>query len=185
MIIFYKPRDILYLMKKYRSNLVNNYCRPAVRSQLQNYFMGWGKCQNCGCKGYRGVVGGTCKGCQHHYSAHYSTGLCLVTTATLNVLGKGDDCEEMESLRAYRDNWLVNQLDGNQLIHQYYTAAPAIVEAINAQKNSEEIYLELWKEIVQPLLHLIKHEEFEKAKDFYRQQIVALQTKFEVGPATK
>ena len=44
---------------------------------------------------------------------------CFLTTAVCEYLGKADDCEELTTLRAYRDEWLAKQSGGVELIEEY------------------------------------------------------------------
>jgi hypothetical protein len=64
--------------------------------------------------------------------------LCFLTTATCRALGKGDDCEELLAFKAFRDEWLILQEDGESLIKQYYQIAPDIVENIERMPNAED-----------------------------------------------
>ena len=58
-------------------------------------------------------------------------GLCFITTAVCQELGKPDDCEELTAFRAFRDGYLRSQPDGEALIREYYNIAPGIVTCIN------------------------------------------------------
>src|ERR1700735_5071408 len=82
----------------------------------------------------------------------------FITTATLTSLGRPDDCEELTTFREYRDHWLINRKDGKQLITEYYSLAPKIVDAINASPNSRDIYKDIWKNDIEPCLVLIKEK---------------------------
>ena len=43
---------------------------------------------------------------------------CFLTTAVCEYLGKADDCEELTTLRDYRDQWLAKQPGGVELIEE-------------------------------------------------------------------
>ena len=92
---------------------------------------------------------------------------CFITTATLNSIGKTDNCDELNTFRSFRDKWLTRQADGQSLISEYYKIAPSIVAAINSDTNHKIIYHELWKKNIEPCLNLLKQERFEEAKILY------------------
>ena len=45
-------------------------------------------------------------------------GLCFITTAVCQELGKPDNCAELTAFRAFRDGYLASQPDGEALIHR-------------------------------------------------------------------
>lgn len=94
-------------------------------------------------------------------------GGCYITTAICEEYGKPDDCYELTAFRGFRDNWLINQPDGKELIDRYYKTAPAVVELINNQKNRTEIYRHLNDNYLAKCLGYIEVGENEKCKDLY------------------
>ena len=92
---------------------------------------------------------------------------CYITTAICEEYGKPDDCYELTAFRSFRDNWLINQPDGKELIDRYYKTAPAVVELINNQKNRTEIYRYLNDTYLTKCLGYIEAGENEKCKDLY------------------
>ncbi len=94
-------------------------------------------------------------------------GGCYITTATCEEYGKPDDCYELTTFRAFRDNWLVHQPDGKKLIDRYYRTAPAIVDLINKQENRAEIYRYINDIYLSNCLKYIEKGENEKCKELY------------------
>lgn len=92
---------------------------------------------------------------------------CYITTAICQDSGKPDDCYELTALRAFRDEWLINQPDGKELIDRYYTTAPNIVKLIDQQPNKSEIYTYLNHRYLLKCLAYIGNEENEKCKETY------------------
>ncbi len=126
-----------------------------------------------------GTRGNRCPGCGHKYlDGASSGGGCFVTTATLSALGKDDQCSELKAFREFRDNWLVNQKDGKELIEKYYRIAPEIVWAIERHPDRKDIYTNLWKEDIYPCLLLIQQSHFEAAKDIYLRTMIDLKSQF-------
>ncbi|MEM6908687.1 MAG: CFI-box-CTERM domain-containing protein [Pseudomonadota bacterium] len=58
---------------------------------------------------------------------------CFLTTAAVDQIGLDDDCWELETLRRFRDDWLVHQPGGAEDIQTYYEQAPYIAEQLRAQ----------------------------------------------------
>ena len=93
--------------------------------------------------------------------------ICFLTTAVCEYLGKPDDCEELTTLRAYRDNWLAKQPDGKALIEEYYDIAPGIVRAMKESPSYGEICEELLSRYIHPCIDLIAQGKNEECKDLY------------------
>ena len=72
-------------------------------------------------------------------SSNHSNGgsgsFCFISTVICKYLGKSDDCNELSTLRKYRDTWLRNQPNGQKLIAEYYNTAPLIVSKLETSKK--------------------------------------------------
>ena len=77
-------------------------------------------------------------------------GLCFITTAVCQELGKPDDCEELTAFRAFRDGYLRSQPDGEALIREYYNIAPGIVTCINTCSDRHASYARIREEYLAP-----------------------------------
>ena len=77
-----------------------------------------------------------------------SGGGCFLTTACCEYKGLPDDCYELETMRKFRDNYIVKQSYGEKLIKDYYTEAPLIVDKINNSENKEEILEKMYQKII-------------------------------------
>ncbi|KYH34831.1 GTP-binding protein EngB [Clostridium tepidiprofundi DSM 19306] len=100
-------------------------------------------------------------------SSSYSGGGCYITTAVCEEDNKPDTCYELTQFRKFRDEWLIFQPGGKELIQQYYRTAPKIVEKINMQNNRSEIYANLNKEYLSKCLKYIEHQEYQACKELY------------------
>ena len=78
---------------------------------------------------------------------------CYVTTATCAALGLPDDCEELQTLRWYRDEVLLRDPAHLKDVEAYYTSAPAVVAAIDALPEAQEIYAGIYRDGVAPALN--------------------------------
>lgn len=104
--------------------------------------------------------------------------LCYITTAVCESLQKPDDCYELETLRAYRDQYLLAECHEDALVEEYYCVAPLIVEAINHQADSVQIYKGILEEYIQPCIRLIESEQKEACKELYKEMVHTLQNKY-------
>lgn len=96
---------------------------------------------------------------------------CFVTTAVCDSFGKPDDCEELTTFRKFRDCWLMNQPDGKNLIAEYYSIAPRIVDKINCLPNAAQIYKSIWEKYLEPCLRFIKSNDNLSCKNKYVEMI--------------
>jgi serine/threonine protein kinase len=108
-------------------------------------------------------------------------GLCFITTAVTDFMGKSDDCYELALLRNFRDSWLAYEADGEGLISEYYSIAPAIVRQLNASPNKEGVYRTLLRDYISPCVKYIEEGEFLTCKEHYIKMVKFLQRSFENG----
>jgi hypothetical protein len=99
---------------------------------------------------------------------------CFITTAVCGSFGKGDDCRELTAFRAFRDNWLAKQPDGQSLITEYYRIAPGIVAAIDKSGNRNAVYRGIWDTYLTDCMRLIENREFAVCKQRYIAMIESL-----------
>lgn len=111
-------------------------------------------------------------------NASASSSSCFITTAVCNSFGKPDDCYELTSFRNYRDNWLIKQTFGEQLIKEYYSVAPAIVKTIDSRDDSALIYKKIWDQYLKECLNHIEKEQFEECKELYIKMVRDMETQY-------
>ena len=105
-------------------------------------------------------------------------GGCFITTAVCGSFGKPDDCYELTTFRAFRDEWLVKQPDGQSLIDKYYSIAPKIVDKINELPNASAVYQSIWTDYLKPCLQFIERGNFQDCKNLYVRMVDSLQQSF-------
>ncbi len=91
---------------------------------------------------------------------------CFITTAIVRSLGKPDDCDELETLRNFRDTWLAEHYPED--IEEYYAIAPGIVRAIAARPDAAQVWASMYVDYLKPAISSIKHNEFNAAHTIYR-----------------
>ena len=99
---------------------------------------------------------------------------CFITTAVCESSGKADDCEELTTLRKFRDGWLANQPDGKTLIAEYYAIAPQIVNKINSLPDAAQVYKDLLENYLEPCLSFIKQGDPQACKQLYIEMVTSL-----------
>jgi hypothetical protein len=96
-----------------------------------------------------------------------SGGGCFITTACVEAKGLPDNCPELNALRAFRDEYVRNLSNGEEIISDYYEVAPRIIVGINQEKNSRQVYLSLYDHLVLKSLNLIRKEKnYEALKNY-------------------
>jgi len=104
--------------------------------------------------------------------------LCFITTAVCSSLGKEDDCEELNTFRKFRDEWLAQTTHGKAKISEYYLFAPMIVRAIDQSAEKETVYQEIWEDHLTPCLGMIDSGNQEECAVQYERMILELECKW-------
>ena len=99
---------------------------------------------------------------------------CFITTAVCSSFDKPDNCFELTTFRNFRDTWLAAQPDGKNLIAEYYSIAPAIVNKINRLADSAQIYKKIWQEYLVPCLNFIRDGDNLSCKNKYIEMVHTL-----------
>lgn len=94
-------------------------------------------------------------------------GACFITSAICHMWGKPDDCEELTILRKYRDEFMLTNDVGVDLVEQYYDIAPGIVEAIDKSGDSIRCYIILRDKYLLPAIEAVKEGRNDEALLIY------------------
>ncbi len=112
------------------------------------------------------------------YRDEPSSGGCYLTSACVEAKGLPDDCEELMTLRDFRDNWLKKQPGGMEEVAEYYEVAPRIMERINRRMDAKRIWTDLYDSLVMPCVEMIHSGELEKARVLYKETALKLKQLF-------
>ncbi|HIW21866.1 MAG TPA: hypothetical protein H9887_07610 [Candidatus Dorea intestinavium] len=96
--------------------------------------------------------------------------LCFITTAVCDHLNKPDNCYELETLRDYRDHYLLTSAEGKELVEEYYNIAPSLVFILNMKKD-QSIYEGLYTNYITPCLKSIEDHKLEDCKNIYKKMV--------------
>ncbi len=106
--------------------------------------------------------------------------LCFVTTAVCQGLHKPQDCRELNLMKRYRDEYLLNLEEGDALIREYYDIAPTIVKRIAREASPEEKYLYLWNTYISKCVAFVEKNENEQCRHLYEAMVSELKEEYMV-----
>ena len=104
---------------------------------------------------------------------HHDSG-CFITTATCQALNKGDNCEELMLMRHFRDKMKETIPGIDILINEYYRIAPRIVNKIDKDILSNEIYQSLWKNELSKCYIMLQNNLYKEAIICYISMVMRL-----------
>ena len=104
--------------------------------------------------------------CKQFKERGSSSGGCFLTTACCDYKGLPDDCYELETMRRFRDEYLLKQKDGEAIVNLYYDRAPVIVERIEKMDKKEAILEYIYTQ-VQECVRLFEEKEYDNIEAKY------------------
>lgn len=108
----------------------------------------------------------------------YGSGGCFLTSACIDAKGLPDDCDELQTLRNFRDTYLRSLDGGQEEIVEYYLAAPKIVENIKKRSDSASVFDKIYDEMVMPCVELIKAGNNSGAHELYKSYTLRLKQEY-------
>lgn len=103
-------------------------------------------------------------------------GVCFITSAYAEYLNKSDDCAELMKLRHYRDTYVSNLNNGDNIIQEYYRIAPLILASLDKSKEKDEIFKQVIIPNLEKCLNLIENNSMEGAFNTYSQMVLTLKS---------
>lgn len=140
-------------------------CGGCGVSDSSQYPPGTGRDASCNCRQTYSYSSGSWE-CANHWVE--KGGVCLLSTVCVREKGLPDDCRELQILRSFRDDYLLVQPGGKDLVASYYSLAPRIVTAIEHSGLAQFIYRELFTSLVLRSVSLIDRGEYDRAVQHYR-----------------
>lgn len=104
--------------------------------------------------------------------------LCYVTTAVCQNLNFGEDCEALNLIKDFRDNYLASTQEGKELIDSYYDIAPTLVKRIDKDASAEEKYVWLWNQYLRHCVEYIKKGQNEACREKYCEMVETLKDEY-------
>lgn len=96
-------------------------------------------------------------------------GGCFITTAVMKHMADqfDDNCDELTTLRNFRDTYLAKLPEGPELIQQYYETAPELVIKVSTRSDAAPIWNTLHRHFISPAVTQIKEGKNEEAFNTY------------------
>jgi hypothetical protein len=107
-----------------------------------------------------------------------ASGSCFITSSVCFAMGMDDDCDELMTIRSFRDNWMRNQDFGDADIADYYRYAPKICESINASGKAKNIYREIYQKYIFHCVQYIKNHDNSSCYELYKDMVNSLKARF-------
>lgn len=104
--------------------------------------------------------------------------LCYITTAVCLGVHKQQDCREIMLMKQYRDEYLLKQEDGEEIVKKYYDIAPTIVKRIAKEDTPEEKYQYLWEHYLKFCVTLIESRQYEACRETYERMVEELKREY-------
>lgn len=104
---------------------------------------------------------------------------CYLTTACTVAHALPDDCDELVTLRQFRDEYMLKLPNGRAMIEEYYRIAPLIIEEIQNSSDPHQIYNSIF-DVIRCCVKLIKSGENQEALDEYKSMVLGLKQRFGV-----
>ena len=106
---------------------------------------------------------------------------CFITTAVCSSLGKPDDCDELMTLRGYRDQIKQKDPRMGELVEEYYRVAPLVIDKIDISPDAHDVYRSLWEKYISRTYDLIKLGDYKSATKIYIEMVCYLSKKYGVS----
>lgn len=92
---------------------------------------------------------------------------CYITTAIVDILGYEDNCDVLEALRSFRDNYMKHQEYCLPLLEDYDIVGPLISEELLNDEKREKQAKRLLNGFIKEALSAIKDGAYDTAVDLY------------------
>lgn len=127
-------------------------------------------------KGLKGEQLDGDKGSSSGSDSSGSGGICYLSTACIEYAGLSDNCEELNTLRYFRDNYINRLPDGQSMLSEYYNTAPIILQKIKNSPDYDDILKGIYNTVVEAVTQ-IKNNNFSKALQCYTEMYVGLKNR--------
>lgn len=105
---------------------------------------------------------------------------CYISTSATVAAGLPDDCDELQTLRQFRNVYMAGLPGGPELIAEYERIAPEIVNAIRKmpEPESDEEFRTIFKQEIIPAVNAVKSGDLEEALRLYKEMTEKLKGKY-------
>lgn len=99
---------------------------------------------------------------------------CYLTTAMCNILGYEDNCQTLEILRGFRDNYMKQTEECLPLLEDYDLVGPKVCEKMEKDENKFKVANIMLLEYITPAIKAIKEEYNDDAIEIYKEMTLNL-----------
>lgn len=103
---------------------------------------------------------------------------CYITTIICNILGYEDNCEVLQLLRDFRDNYLKRNEEFFTMLYEYDKIGPIISDKLISDIDSKRIAMELLQNFIIPCAQNIKVNNYDEAIFIYKNMVNMLKVKY-------
>lgn len=103
---------------------------------------------------------------------------CFITTACVEHMGLADDCDQLTTLRLFRDKLVEDDPEFRVQVLEYYKNAPTIVQEILKSEDKDLVFQYLYSELVEPCVKMLKENKTQEAKEHYIEVYRSLSLKY-------
>lgn len=115
---------------------------------------------------------------RHYDDNNNDHGGCFLTTACVEYKGLADDCYELNTLRNFRDSYMLSFKEGRKDVQTYYEIAPNIVKEINKLDNKDEVYNYIYENLIVECINLINMNSMNESYEKYKEVVKQLYNKY-------
>lgn len=90
-------------------------------------------------------------------------GYCYITTAVCQILGYEDNCEYLNTLRNFRDNFMKKEVDCFTMLEEYKIIGPQIVKELTMDKHRDIKAHQILTKYIIPAVADIKNGKYDEA----------------------
>jgi len=112
----------------------------------------------------------------HTCTAAGRQGCCFITSAACEAMGLPDDCDELQTLRRYRDQFMMTNESGRREVEQYYRIAPEYLARIYACDDAIGVLRDIYYSSILPAVAAIHACQTDRAHDIYVSMVRKLGT---------
>lgn len=140
----------------------------------------------------------TCKGyCEIHKTYYYpddkicsyyvNRNGCFITTIVCKLLGYGDDCEILNTLRGFRTNIMQKDPKYKEMLYEYDTVGQQISNLLirDFTKPKDELpdkfIVSLYNFYILPTANLVKEEKYDEAVEKYTKMTKSLEDYYSIN----
>ena len=130
------------------------------------------------CGYYRKYYPGSDSACSNYKDGNRSSGGCYITTIMCDILGYEDNCAYLNKLRAFRDDYLKNDVRYKDLLDEYDRIGVIISKKLSDDIDKVNIAKYILENFIKLVIKNIDNKEYHNAIDNYKKMVCFLKEKY-------